>query len=334
MQGHSARVCVARTLKPHGGLDVSIAPRTLLIATIVASLAMVFATSAFAEAPSLSGGYVNWSDVATMTGQGSSPHGGYSTTTVKCGVCHAVHNAATTASSSLYPELLLQDAVSEACNYCHVGGAGGYTQVYGGDRANYSDSDLPNAHNVYLDGVTVQGVTCNKCHQVHGADGQMTANAYLTTKILRGDKTYDTSVPNYDNFARAPLSTDDSSTALTKWCAGCHFLLSPYPYYYDPQMRADGYAQQSHIMTTATATFSNPESSYTGRVAWKDSTYCFSCHSSGFGTAAWPHWTAGERFLESASGATATATGALDSREDGVCLRCHRSGSEGAGFGF
>lgn len=300
----------------------------MLITTMMACLMLAFATSAFAASPPPYGSYVPWSSVATLPLQGSSPHGGYSSTTVKCGVCHAVHGAAVTASSGLDPELLLQDAVSEACNYCHVGGAGGYTQVYGGDPANYSGTDLPNAHNVYLDGATVVGVTCSKCHQVHGAAGQMTANSYLTTKILRGDKIYDEFAPNYDPVARAPLSTDDSSTALTKWCAGCHFTRGTYPYY------ANGYLQQSHIMTTATATYGNTAGGYTGKVAWKNSTYCSSCHSSGFGTAAWPHYTAGEGFLESASGATATVSGALDSRQDGVCLRCHRSGSQGAGLGF
>lgn len=305
---------------------MSTASRTMFVIAVATCMTLMFAASAFAESPPAWGSYVAWSEVATLPGQGTSPHGGYSSTTVKCGVCHAVHAAATTTSSGLDAEVLLQDTASEACNYCHVGGAGGYSQVYGSSPDNYSSADLPNAHNVYVDGTVTKGVTCAKCHQVHGADMQMTANPYLTTKILRGDKTYNMFVPNYDPVARAPLSTDDSSTALTKWCAGCHF--KTYPYY------ADGYQQQSHIMTTATATYGNLAATYTGRVAWKDSTYCSSCHSSGFGTAAWPHYTEGWAFLESASGATATASGALDSREDGVCLRCHRSGDEGAGLTF
>ena len=157
----------------------------------------------------------------------------------------------------------------------------------------------------------------------------MTANAYLTTKILRGDKLYK-APPNYDPLARAPRSTDDSATALTKWCAGCHFTRNTllYPYY------SNGYLQQSHIMTTATATYGNPAGSFTGKVAWKNSTYCSSCHSSGYGTSAWPHYTQGARFLESASGATATTLGTIRTTEDGVCLRCHRSGTSGTGMTF
>jgi len=241
-------------------------------------------------------------------------------------VCHAVHRA-----SSL-GELLLQDPASDACTYCHVGGAGGYSQVYDGVPSNYSGGDLPNAHNAYIDGAGVpQGPTCAKCHQVHGADAQMTANDYLTTKILRGDKTYNDFTPNYDIVAQAPLSTDDSSTALTKWCTQCHpgaGGLGSGTYY------GDGYNAQSHIMTTATASYANPSVSYDGRVAWKNSTYCSSCHSSGFGTSSWPHFTPGEGFLETAASADSSASGALRRNEDGVCLRCHRNAAEGAGLNF
>ena len=298
----------------------------LLITTLF--LMFAFAIPAFAatgDAP-----YTLWSDVATMPGQGSSPHGGYATSTVKCSVCHAVHNAATVASSGAFPELLLADSVAEACNYCHVGGAGGYTQVYNGDPNNYAGTDLPNAHNSYDVLGVQQGVTCSTCHQVHGADLAMTANPYLTSKILRGAKTYSAfPTPNYDPIAKAPRSTDDSNTALTKWCAGCHFTRAgSYTYY------ANGYDQQSHVMTTATAGYSNPAASFSGKVAFKNSSYCSSCHSSQYTTAAWPHYTTGVRFLEAAEGATATASGAVTSGQDGICLRCHRQGLNGAGLSF
>ena len=309
---------------------MSTARMKVLVAVVVFCMTIGLATTAFAASPPAYGSYVPWSNVATLPGQGSSPHGGYATTTVKCQVCHAVHGAAVTASSGLDPEILLPDAVAEACNYCHVGGAGGYIQVYGGIPSNYSGTDLPNAHNVWNNGVSVDGVTCGKCHQVHGAAAQMTHNAYLTTKILRvgAGPDFNEFAPNFDPIAREPRSTDDSATALTKWCAGCHFTRGTYPYY------ANDYLMQSHIMTTATATYGNPSGSYTAKVAWKNSTYCSSCHSSGFGTAAWPHFTQGEGFLESASGATATASGAADAREDGVCLRCHRSGPSGVGMQY
>ena len=299
--------------------------RLSLLVLAITCVTIAFASPAFAATGDAA--YTPWSDVAGFPGQGTSPHGGYATSTVKCSVCHAVHNAA---AADRGGEILLASSAADACNYCHVGGAGGYVQVYNGDPNNYAGTDLPNAHNAFEVAGVQQGVTCSKCHQVHAADQAMTSNAYLTTKLLRGAKTY-TAVPspNYDPVAQAPQSTDDSNTALTKWCAGCHFTKGgTYTYY------SDGYNQQSHVMTTATATYGNPGASYSGQVAFKNSTYCSSCHSSQYGSPAWPHWTTGVRFLEAADGATATATGAARANQDGVCLRCHRKGPNGAGLTF
>lgn len=291
---------------------------------MVACLVLGFTSQALAATPGIP--YVQWSDVATMPGQGTSPHGGYTTTTVKCAVCHAVHNAP--AGS----ELLLPTSVASACDYCHVNSASSYTQVYGSNPDNFALADIPNAHNYYNG--TQPTLFCTTCHQVHGADYKMTANAYLSTKILIGPKTYtELPQPNYDPLAKAPLSTDDSATALTKWCAGCHFNLGGIYYAESYGIQSDGSVAQSHIMTTATASYTNSPT-YSGKVAWQNSTYCSSCHSSEFGTSEWPHYTQGERFLESGSDAAAVATGSADSSEDGVCLRCHRNGTDGTGLTF
>lgn len=292
----------------------------VLLATVVA-LCLVAAVPAFGVTGF---SYVTWDSVKSLPGQGTSPHGGYATSTVKCAVCHAVHGA------PLGGELLLASPASEACNYCHVGGAGGYTQVYGGQPSNYSDTDYKNAHNSFYVAGVQQGLTCTTCHQVHAADGAMTANPYLTTKLLRGAKVYNPVTPNYDPIAQAPLSTDSSATALTKWCAGCHFTKSgTYTYY------SENYNEQTHVMKTADAAYGNGNATYGGRVAWLDSTYCQSCHASNYGGAEWPHYTAGQRFLVSSTDASTVATAAANSSEDGVCLRCHRQGaSNGIGLTF
>lgn len=290
-------------------------------------LAVALAAAFLAALPAVAhADYLNWSVVATMPGNAgsTSPHGGYQTSTIKCGVCHAVHYAAGTPG-----QLLLQDSVANACNYCHVGGAGGYVQVYGGNPANYSGTNWDNAHNEFKVSGVEQGVTCTTCHQVHAADSQMTANPYLTAKMLKGAKTFDPFNPNYDPQAGAPLSTDSSNTALTKWCAGCHFTRGgSYSYY------STDYNEQTHIMTTATPTYGNPDASYSGQVAWLGSNYCASCHASGYTTSTWPHYTAGMKFLTESAGATATATGTLNPADDGVCLRCHRQGTNGIGLTF
>ncbi len=297
--------------------------KTGLVVIAAACMVVAFATPAFAVWGD--GGYMDWATVAGLPGQGTSPHGGYSTTTAKCGVCHAVHSA------SAAGDMLLPSPVNDACTYCHVDTLSSYTQVYNSDPNNYNVADLPNAHNSYQVLGVEQGVLCSQCHQVHAADSQMTSNAYLTTKLLRGGKTYTAGTPNYDVVAREPKSTDTSNTALTKWCTSCHpASLGGYTYY------GGGYNGQSHVMTTATANFqaANPSSTYAGRVAWINSNQCSSCHASGFGTAAWPHFTSGNRFLVVADGATGTVNPATNTEADGVCIRCHRQGLNGVGKDF
>lgn len=297
--------------------------RHLLFALAIGiCLSVVLATPAFASYGFT--GYLTWASVSGLPGQGSSPHEGFATTTQKCAVCHAVHGA------NALGEVLLRSDVAGACNYCHVNTASApITQVYASDENNYSGTDLPNAHNSYFVLGVQRGVECATCHQVHAADTQMTSNEYLTTKLLKGSKTQD---GTWDPVAGAaePLASDpDTNTALTKWCARCHFtaLGTSYPYY------ANDYNYPSHVMTAAAAAYDNPQTNYGGRVAWRDSTQCSSCHASGYTTSAWPHFTPGNRFLLTAADASAAPAAATATQEDGICLRCHRDNT-GSGIGL
>jgi predicted CXXCH cytochrome family protein len=292
--------------------------KSWLVVLVVAVVALAFAVPAFATIGGA--GYLNWSTLGGANG--TSPHGGYSTTTQKCVVCHAVHNA------SITGEVLLGDTVANACVYCHVNGASAYTQVYNSVAANYAGTDYNNAHNSWTVGAVDYGVKCTQCHQVHAADSAMTNNAYLTQRLLSGDK-----VLGYDVNAGAPQSTDSSNTALSKWCTKCHgtSLGSAYGYY------NTAYDGQTHVMTTATADYAGAGASgtYAGRVAWNNSNYCSSCHASDFQTAAWPHYTTGQRFLVTAANASAASAAATSTHQDGICLRCHRDNAgNGIGLGF
>ncbi len=307
-------------------MTFSIARRAAFTAVLTAVCAMALAVPAMATStPTWAGfgstpGWYDWSQVATLPGNvgRTSPHGGYNTATAMCRVCHSVHAA----SSVLGSELLLPSSVRDACAYCHLNGGVGYTQVYGGNPANYSGRNLPNAHNFWVAGGVRQGVTCTMCHQVHGAANQMTANASLTQSILRN-------FAEYDPTAGAPLATDSREMALTRWCAGCHFSLPPGSSFF-----ATAYDMGTHIMGPARENYANPNASFTGRVAWRDSTYCMSCHASDYGVhGAWPHMTTGSRFLVSATSSVGTTMPASNPIQDGICLRCHRDGT-GAGVGL
>lgn len=260
-----------------------------------------------------------------------SPHGAYTTSTRKCAVCHAVHNAAPGAGAS-GSEVLLRSTVAEACTYCHVSPGVSTYIVYGGDERNYAseNNDWSNAHNWYLENALYTGVQCGDCHQVHAADVAMTANGWLTDKILRGGKTD----VGYDGFAKAPLDTDSKNVALSKWCTRCHKSLTG-GYYQTPLgVPYDDHNGWTHLMTAFGASYNNPASSVTTQVAWGSSEWCQSCHNSGFGTATWPHYTQGVRFLTTAANSGVATIHATNSRDDGVCLRCHRNGVRGVGCSY
>ncbi|MBA4371194.1 MAG: hypothetical protein C0418_06435, partial [Coriobacteriaceae bacterium] len=72
------------------------------------------------------GGYAAFDVTSTLTYTGV-PHGGYSTATDKCAVCHAVHRA-----ESAF-ELTRGEWRGDACSYCHVGSAHSSKVVYDGN---------------------------------------------------------------------------------------------------------------------------------------------------------------------------------------------------------
>lgn len=270
---------------------------TILVLSLAAAL--VFAAVAYATEGDST--YLTWSG-------GGSPHGGYDINTKKCAVCHAVHHAGET-GDGVGSEVLLRTTRADACTYCHITPGVSTKIVYDGVSANYSGSDFNTAHN------SVAGASCTGCHQVHAAANAMTQNASLTVNIL---KNVTTSTLSGDATA-APLAGDTYDTALAKWCSLCHG-------YYN--RAANG---ASHVMTTTLST-----------VAFSGSQYCTSCHASNTlggvvpTGSAFPHYTDGARFLTSSvtsAGGTASTTKTTDPSADGVCLKCHRSGT-GSGVGI
>lgn len=299
---------------------------------VIVVLGATFAALTFAT-PALAGwgsGFVSWADVAGTTENGSatSPHGGYSTTTIKCAVCHAVHNASSSG------QVLLRSSVAEACTYCHIDLMGSAeTTVYEGIMTNYT-VETEYGHQSYDSGA--QGVKCSQCHQVHAAEQFMTARAELRTKILIGAKTQDLLDPYYDpRIETAPGPGDPSKdVALTKWCTRCHKpgeTDEKYSYY------SLYYSDVTHVMKTPGAYAGDGDGATGLTVAWASSENCASCHSKGYKTSQWPHWSPSKRFLvsgESSSAASKDITGTTSTSTDGVCLRCHRDGTNGVGSSY
>lgn len=261
-----------------------------------------------------------WNDSGYLTPTGS-PHGGFTTTTKYCAVCHAVHHA-----QGLGGEVLLRSTVSNACSYCHIDNASyGYIVIYNGVDANYT-ADTAYNHS------SAGGARCVDCHQVHAAAVKMTGQAYLNQKILK------VAAAGYvGTFQSAPLAGDANYVAEAKWCSGCH------PYY------NTGYNGTTHRMNTAALNYGNPAASAgTTQVAFTASDTCRQCHASGnvaqtpvppatiTSANNFPHLTTGIRFLTTA--VTANGAGSVDattSNQDGVCLRCHRDGGvNGVGLSY
>ncbi len=268
--------------------------------------------------------YAIWRDIsAAMPGQ--SPHGDYDTSTRKCGVCHSVHAAKPTG------QVLLQSSIADACSYCHVVAGVSDIVVYDGLEANYKGTDWENAHNTGYPGSTNGG--CVDCHQVHAASTRMTNNLDLTDKILWGEKESYFFDPKYDPVAGAPLATDTKATALSKWCTKCHVGgLTGYGFYATEYPADPLEGLYTHVMK-------DPEVYTRGsiaptEVAYVSSQQCSSCHTSGYGTSKWPHYTQGARFLVQAGDKSAAQTPVSPGMTsyDGVCLRCHRDGARGVGL--
>jgi hypothetical protein len=88
--------------------------KILLLAVVTVALIALTAVPAFAEAQ----GYNDSGEYTRDNGYFSGPHGGYTTTTNKCAVCHSTHYA----EGSFM--LLRANSREAACDYCHGGGGG------------------------------------------------------------------------------------------------------------------------------------------------------------------------------------------------------------------
>jgi predicted CXXCH cytochrome family protein len=319
----------------------SMKKNTLLI--VVAVAVMFFAMAATAYANTVSG-FETWTPGLGGNGAAGSdnPHQSYSTTTVKCAVCHAVHKAPTGG------QVLLRDTVANACVVCHIDTDAGNKVIYtnGAHENYYSSNPGSYAHN--SDGNTAMSptnVTCVMCHTVHGA-GRITGNVNpVGTKILKPT--------GFQTTNGAPDPTANGLTReqrITGFCTRCHpYFMDAYTGEVVTDTIAGSTAYRSHVMKVADANYTGAGATFAGQVAFAPSTDCRDCHDAGLinqGTgqtiSSFPHRTPGaERFLKRADHVndTTNATDSADANSDGVCLKCHATGTNGVpaitgGVGF
>jgi len=311
----------------------------LLLVTCVTVLAL--ASAAYAGTTS---GYATW-DPAAPNDNPATPHKGYALNTNKCAVCHAVHKGTDGG------EVLLRSTVGDACDYCHI-----LTNI-GGDRLYNGTTDAKTDVAVgEFGGGFNHGNDCTNCHSVHGASTMAGAKS---SRIL-----YDWNViatRDYSTYALEawpdPSTVADGDEQVTAWCTGCH----PYftPYYADgsatgvydgrDQIGTDGWFQ-SHVMTvTPVAGYGNTAATNTGiDAAFAGSTVCVSCHdapndgtnignvpANGVYANHFPHYTRDYyRFMQVATSTVGAANMNTTGTIDGLCLKCHRDATDGAGITY
>lgn len=277
--------------------------------TIALALAIVFvfafATSAFAV-----WGDSTYAASALAGGTGTTnPHGPYDTTSRKCAVCHAVHNADPTGTR------LLRGGGTSPCVICHVSTDAGIQIVYEGQTTAYSTAS-EYAHNN----------DCGNCHTVHGV-GSVAIGTTLNLKRLPAmaytSASIDDPALDRSGYAAYSVSSLSGSPTMSQWCSACH------PYY------NEALNGRTHVMTASGGNLADyATTSGNMQVAWTDTNTCMDCHDSNAATLAdravvapavisslkFPHYTNGARFLNT-QGGTAVASG--QAGLDGVCLKCH-----------
>ena len=195
---------------------------------------LVLVAPAFANTGTKSGGYWPYSTTYNVfyavdgtsdviASPAVSPHSGYSTTTGKCKVCHAVHGAGSTDPTGTTlnaTEVLLRSTKAGACEFCHLTGGtfamdpyynttfgtsslanyhgngngwvsatmGGatnwFTQAGGASGTQYTVAQSGHNAGHSHAGPGYQG--CNSCHAVHGANTMAPGDFILKNDPAKG----------------------------------------------------------------------------------------------------------------------------------------------------
>ncbi|MEI7814341.1 MAG: hypothetical protein WCJ13_06085 [Coriobacteriia bacterium] len=260
---------------------------------------------------------------------GGSPHGNYTTTTVKCVVCHAVHYAApgeaTVASNDQVADTLLRMRADQACVYCHAtaGIAVNGRPVYNG--VSPTAASTAGENNV---GHTT-GDNCSVCHtNVHGAGADVrvaSLNGYLLNKFTTNGVNGTPAVTTVDIFSAIdalnskaqsagfgnalPQSTGAYTTSMTDqtrqeavgvFCAECHNgAYSTGEAGASTSVRSGVTTDKftgHRIAAAATATWNatgavSSGSRTIGTIAWAAANKCVDCHDADddYGNPSFPH---------------------------------------------
>ena len=177
--------------------------------------------------------YQDWSTTTTGNAGSNSPHGDYTTTTVKCVVCHSVHYAApgnAPIGSGQTADTLLRMRADQGCVYCHAttNQAVNGTPVYNGLgnallAANATGGSTNTGHRI--------GNNCDYCHAtVHGANADHSVaslDGYLLKNIPQTAVTT-ASVPTANMIGA--INVLDAKAVSQGWATGAALAGTPNAY--------------------------------------------------------------------------------------------------------
>jgi predicted CXXCH cytochrome family protein len=358
--------------------------KTLFVTALVAVLVFAFAASAFAVAQvgNQNGGYFTWTnakaavnaapDTDAMAAELAGPHSGYVINSIKCGVCHSVHGAAS-AGVALTKVLNAASDRNSVCVYCHAIDA-----AVGAPKAAMYISQGSNHISTSDTGVKKGGGCTGGCHMEspHGANpsqipllAKYLLNNQADVKIHQ-DSAAGLDTTNLWMTDSADPGYAEALTAATAYtCAGnatCHNTGAfPVMASGDKVNLAAAGATASWktghpVYQAASDAWSETGAQFSGKIAWNGvtgtTTGCDACHNAEdtlLGKAAFPHnqvnsdgiWNGGAQtdptflWMTKASDASLGDVSFVTKKDnygatvDGVCLKCHLSTSTGPGVG-
>jgi hypothetical protein len=354
--------------------------RMVIVAACVAALTFALSGTAYAvdhsgqqrrgaaaEAPAMVGSnpasvtagagtytYIDWSTSMGGNNSGvsagaSSPHGAYTTTTMKCAVCHAVHYAApggAPVGAGQTADTLLRMTAGNACAYCHV--VAGQTvngrSVYDGVIPTVSGGSRDTGHRI--------GTNCTECHTgPHGTNQDTSVPSIVGYMLKRSNVTASNPYPDVLSRIRA-INATAALEGFTGGASAANQTVTGFDEaaWTDPasngaqyrevavglfcsQCHAGSYVQAEAGAMTAISGASNPvsghrirasaETTWTGKssgsfngkgqVAWAGAANCKSCHDSqdSLGNPGFPHSWGGTKMWLLAAPSSTEATVAL-----------------------
>lgn len=173
---------------------------------------------------------------ATVETSRTGPHGGYKSSTTKCGTCHEIHKGAV-GGAMLLPRATIKDT----CNTCHdgTGGQGVYgvlaargylpseisshsidstNNVPGGNAATGLDATMAFSGEPLAGGG--RGMTCTDCHSPHGSS---VVAPFIGDRRRTATDTNVASIATSRLLRKNPGGSDNTVTVYgSEWCGGCH----------------------------------------------------------------------------------------------------------------